>query len=539
MSTQISDAVDKLIEDRVIDLQVDTFVPEGEDTKSVISSRDRAVAEVRAMITDAFFTSSIDPQRDRPDGWDKATDLIENVGMFAVGGSGLTPHFSYNKTHYSRIDSKRLDVNMSERVTVRRTINPQGHLTGIAAAIRDSGLPRTPTFVNDIDLDDPWFKRRRVRVISRVDTSTGHVSSVDAELTYHNDVQTVVIDGPNVTQQVDWASVVENGRMDMPVQGSAVVHLTTLEDLERPTTLTAPAETIDSEVWEVRTDDLFRLDTIPIRAEEVPWDRWSSLEVTVRYDDPDHKVHQQSTIELSATTPGWNYVLFRMPDSPASLDYRVRYLGAGGRQDYLRDWTTSDEGEIRIRDPFPSEADALRAAAGELGRGRPAARRPQLRRPGPRRAVRPVHGVHERGQGQPDLQRRPPGSAAATGPVAGHRVVHRRARRRRRTLMTTETRLLIRPDMPRHTVVMVTADLAGAQDAGLKDVVVKVSPVDSDTVLAELTFVPGGPPQEFGIDHTDDIASYRYSVTWHYTNGMSRTKDLTEAQSADLTVGLA
>jgi hypothetical protein len=197
-STEISDAVDKLIEDRVIDLQVDTFVPEGEDTKSVITSRDRAVAEVRDMITDAFFTATIDPTKPQPDGWDKATELLETWNRQHATGGGLLPSFHYNQTHYSRIDKKRLDVTMSERVTVKRSIYPQGHLNAIAATIAASGLPRTPTFVNDIDLDDPWFQRRKVRVLSRVDTGTGHISSVDAELRYHDQAKSVVIDGPGV-----------------------------------------------------------------------------------------------------------------------------------------------------------------------------------------------------------------------------------------------------------------------------------------------------------------------------------------------------
>ena len=39
-SSQIDTAVDKLVESRAIQLDVDTFVPEGEDTTSIISSRE-------------------------------------------------------------------------------------------------------------------------------------------------------------------------------------------------------------------------------------------------------------------------------------------------------------------------------------------------------------------------------------------------------------------------------------------------------------------------------------------------------------------
>jgi hypothetical protein len=39
--------------------------------------------------------------------------------------------FSYKHTDYTRIDQKRLDVDFSERTTIKRTIYPQGHLSGL------------------------------------------------------------------------------------------------------------------------------------------------------------------------------------------------------------------------------------------------------------------------------------------------------------------------------------------------------------------------------------------------------------------------
>src|SRR5690606_27856658 len=57
-SSEIGKAVDELVESRAIVLESDTFVPEGDDSAGVIDRRDAALAQVRSMITDAFFTSS-------------------------------------------------------------------------------------------------------------------------------------------------------------------------------------------------------------------------------------------------------------------------------------------------------------------------------------------------------------------------------------------------------------------------------------------------------------------------------------------------
>src|SRR5437016_3151274 len=141
ISTQIDTAVDKLIESRVIQMDVDTFVPEGEDNTGVISSRDRAVQEVRDMITNAFFQPSIDPAKPQEDGWDKAARFAGKMSaLAATGGWGGIGSFSYKKTDYTRIDKKMLDVNMRERTTVRRSIYPQGHLTGLFKVLRDQHL---------------------------------------------------------------------------------------------------------------------------------------------------------------------------------------------------------------------------------------------------------------------------------------------------------------------------------------------------------------------------------------------------------------
>ncbi|RIE03495.1 hypothetical protein [Cohnella faecalis] len=58
--SQITEAVDKLIDNRVIVIEDDLFVVEGED-EGLTARHEQAVDEVRSMITDAFFTPSLNP----------------------------------------------------------------------------------------------------------------------------------------------------------------------------------------------------------------------------------------------------------------------------------------------------------------------------------------------------------------------------------------------------------------------------------------------------------------------------------------------
>jgi hypothetical protein len=227
-----------------------------------------------------------------------------------------------------------------------------------------------------------------------------------------------------------------------------------------------------------------------------------------------------------------------MAGASSTFEYRLRYVGKDGRQDYLRDWAGTDEGEIRIRDPFPAKRTV--AVVPQLNWSEVDRMLVDLKYEDPTHGVRYDQSMEFNNQDkatqtfsvdlQDPLQRRvgwqatilyTDGRSVDVGPS-----------------VTTDTRLTIRADLPRHSVVRVTAELAGAHDASLRDVLLTVSPVGSDSVLAELTFPTGGPPQEFGFDHTSDTdTGYRYKLTYRYKNGLNKTKDWTETRATDLAIG--
>ena len=71
-STEINNAVDKLIESQVIEMEADNFVPDADDAGKAVAERfESARMRVQEMITDSFFEASLPPMKQRPDGWDK------------------------------------------------------------------------------------------------------------------------------------------------------------------------------------------------------------------------------------------------------------------------------------------------------------------------------------------------------------------------------------------------------------------------------------------------------------------------------------
>ena len=346
-SIQIQDTVEKLEDERAIVFEADTFVPEDEGG-TIIERRDAAVARVRDMITDAFFESSLDPLREAPDGWDKAKDIIKSFSPQRSSPLGV---FSYKKMHYTRIDQKRLDVDFSERITIKRTIYPQGHLSGLFRVF-GAGLDPDRLIIN-VDADDPWFKRRKVRVISRADFANDPVRSMTATMTYGEVTKTVLLEQTKQEDSVEWPSVVRDGRLIEPVALRFEVNLKPTDAGERPNTLVSDVTQVLGEVEELNPRDLFSLEAIPILTlPNFPFDRYPKVDVQLRYDDPAHQIHQDDIVRITKEQPNslWNRFLVGMPAAPilAKITYR-----AADNRDRDMPFAPVTRPQVDIPDPFP------------------------------------------------------------------------------------------------------------------------------------------------------------------------------------------
>jgi len=533
VSSDITTVVDKLIEDRVIVVEVDTFVLDTEENKGVIKGRDAAVAQVYDMITDAFFTASIDPTKESPDGWDKAARFYDHLSP-ASQAKSLVPHFTYNTTDIRRTDKKRLNVNLSERGAVLRSIYPQGHLSGIASAIHDSGLPRTD-FVRDVDLDDPWFQRRTVEVIPRVDFGTGHVASASVELRYDGRTKSAVFDPTRTAPAtLEWASVIADGRMVEPVEAEVTLNLAHVEDLVRPNQLTFVAEPVVTGTFEVRTEDLFSLVTVPVLTDGVPWDRWSHVEIGIRYVDEGNGIHQESVFDLSSGTPSWDYQLYVVDPARTALDYKLTYHGLG-RQDAVFDWRTTDEVQVRVRNPFSTRRDVTFTPAvawTEVDRilvdvkyADPAHQvlQEQSFELTEQDAASKTFTVDLR-----DPERRRVGYSVLILFKDGRQIAVADS-------ATENNRVVLSTTMRARQVVTVAADVAAVP--GVTQVTLSLTPGTDGGVPVVHTFHAGSPPQEIGFDFDTDPV-YRYEVAISYANGRRRALPSTESRQSDLTLAL-
>lgn len=543
-SVDIDNAVDELIEKKYILLEADTFVPEGEDTASIISSRDRALNEVRDMITDAFFTSSIDPVKPRAGDWDKAMQVAGRVGaLIATGGWGGVGTFSYAKQNYTRIDQKVLEVNIRERTTVERSIYPQGHLTGLFQVLRDQHLSMSD-FVTEANLDDPWFQHRRVSVISRANYDADSVGSVNVTLTYGAEPHNVVLDRVNQRQDVQWLSRVTNGAMELPVTVTFGVNFQGVDGTERPLHLESAPAVVSVENVEIEPRTLYSIVPVPIAVPNpatFPWARYPSVEVHGEYLDPVHGIHDETIVFLKADAPEGSWRLFVQQSGPVSFRYKVIYRAADNK-DYESDWRVTDAREVMVRDPFPSKrtvtvvppavwtsldqvfvdvsyADAANGVHEEASFNFSEADHVNktfavdLRNPAERRVGFSVTFVDKNG---------------GTFEVPSS--------------YTLDNRIIVRSDMRGHRIVNVHGAKVAFDAKKIRNVQVDLRYLDPDAALqyaGQVTLASAGDVGTFEFDYVDPARpTYEYRLSTFFRNGMTQDGDWRPSAAGDLDIEL-
>ncbi len=347
-SVQIQDVCERLVEERIIQFEADTFVPEDDESGTLVERRDAAVARVRDMIKDAFFESSLDPLRKPPDGWDKARDVIKSFSPQRSTPLGV---FSYKKTHFSRVDSKRLDVDFSERTTSKRTMYPQGHLAGLFQAL-GAGLDPA-RLVLKVNADDPWFEKRTVRLVSQADFDNDPIRSVTATLTYGGQIRTVQLDKGHPEGEVHWPSEVKDGRMVMPVDLEYIVDLVPADAGERPGQLSSGKIEVLTDSRNIQPREQFSLETIPVLTlPGFPFDRYPLVEVQLRYDDPDHRIRQDDLVRITKDTPEASWQRFLVGEPVAPVMARITYRAADQR-DHIAPFAPLTGPQVDVPDPFP------------------------------------------------------------------------------------------------------------------------------------------------------------------------------------------
>ncbi|KAM3102046.1 hypothetical protein ACKFKF_05800 [Phormidesmis sp. 146-12] len=536
VSVDIDKAVDELVEKRAIVLEADTFIPEGEDESAVLGRRDQAVNEVREMILDAFFKPSIDPVKEEEDGWDKAANFADRVSRLGVQGG-----FSYKKTDYTRIDRKSLDVNISERTTVKRSIYPQGHLSGLSRVITQQGLDLS-RFVLSVDLDDPWFERRKLAVISRANFEEDSISSINVRLDYGNTPTNVLLESSNAKTQVEWASIVTDNTMRRDIEAQYTVTFKGIDGSERPISVKSVPEVFDGDNFEINPREFYSILHVPIVALSFPWDRYPQVEVQLKYTDEQNGIRMDDTLLLDQAHSDQTWKMFVRDLRQTKFQYKLIYRAADNR-DVVTIFNDNDDERITIRDPRPnkrsltvvsnldwnlverafvdliyddSKNDVYAEQSFEFSKDDSASKslKVDLVNPDYRKVAYQVTLLFKGGR----MLEVPPS-------------------------VTNDRRIILRSDMRGHRIVTVQPKKVDFASKRLYEMQVELRYEDEDAGLSFsdlFSFQSINDASTFEFDYADNQKStYEYRITYRHLNGLSRSTDWTSASSDTLMLPVA
>lgn len=360
VSTDIETVVDELIEKRLIKFEGLRLTTEEDDPGSK-AAYDRAKNQVLDMITDAFFQPTLDPIKDSgPSDLDKAAKFIGQLSLLGMtGGASAMGGFSYKHTDITRIDKKRLNVEMSESTTVKRSIYPQGHLSGLFRLLRDTQFP-VDKLLLEVSLNDPWFKNRRVRVFSSAPWKQDGIGSINVKLKYGDDIKGVLLNSDKADQEVSWLSLLTNGAIQWPVEVSYEVSFTGASDAQRPQVLRAPAQIVDQELAEIRPRDLYNVREVPVVPVNMPWDDFSAVELGLRLKDAAGTVTSAHGLMIRKETPAFTWRVITPVDQQHTLEYQATYFAVDQRK-HERPWTAPELDQVILTDPrgVPLQVDVM------------------------------------------------------------------------------------------------------------------------------------------------------------------------------------
>ena len=357
--SQVDEVLDELIENQVIQINVDTFVPEDEDDIGFAGRRDRAVNDFKDMVLQTFFQPSVDPIDPNADDGGTIDDIVdghERLAGVAARAGGLIPSFSRREVDITRIDKKSVNLNMSERTAVRRSIYPQGHLAGMFRLLRDAdGQLDLTRFVKEITLDDDWFKRRTLDARSLVDFEHDNIASINVTANYNGRPKSILLDKSAPKGIASWNSVLQNNRMKRDVEYQYRVNFSGVNSAERPAILNSPELVTPADIFEVnpRGEELFYLDDITIAAREnFPWSDYPEIEVHLKYEDQSSAIDIKDSFVLRSGSEDQVWKRFRMDKEKSAYQMKVIFRGADN-DDREIDWQDYDQELFTIGNPRP------------------------------------------------------------------------------------------------------------------------------------------------------------------------------------------
>jgi hypothetical protein len=225
-------------------------------------------------------------------------------------------------------------------------IVPQGHLQGMMDVLAQ--YPRD-AYVRDVDLNDDFFKAVRVDVVTDQAFAADQIDQMKVHFEYAGQPKDLVFSAAGATAQAVWTYDKDAGN-DYTYQYEVLFK----DSAPQGQGKSAKSPVIKSNATKlVLPDELYTIQNIAVQAVNIPFDRYTQVEVELAYADSDNNISFAQTYLLNATnqSPTWR---IRVAD-PAKSDYKYRLTHYPvGKPPIAGDWMTTSAPALIVTDPYPN-----------------------------------------------------------------------------------------------------------------------------------------------------------------------------------------
>jgi hypothetical protein len=283
---------------------------------------------------------------------------------------------------------------------------------------------------------------------------------------------------------------------------------------------------------------------VPINAAAFPWDVYPTVELDAEYVDEPNRVNiTEHWVLTSESMPGGqgSWSVFLVDDKHRTIRYRTRYHAADGRE-IDGDWIDSEDGLIRVADPYPRKRSVTIVAPSAMFQTVERAFVDVSYDDGATVAKQESFEFNAQAAGSQtffvelvDPKKRQVAFKVTLVFADGHTVEVPPS-------FTLTERIVLRPDMKGHRAAVIRPEPADFAAKGLTEIVVETKYEDTAASLRfsdSFSLTTPSDERSFEYDYVDAANDgYQYRIIRKYANGLKKETQWQDSDAPELVVSL-
>jgi hypothetical protein len=321
---EVDDAIDQLVEDRVIRFAPIPAVGIGAGASSNDSAR--ALIWAKRFVRDTFFNASLAAPKPVSPPTPVASPVVGPEEPYA-------PAYSFKSVNADVL--KGLDAAVNQQGPFQAHLTAQATLSELIAP-----YPRE-SLITEVDLSDPFFQTVKVDVMLDSNLAADRIAAVEVRLTYKDQEHLCLLNDANRSCTVQWI-------LD-PALGRTYSFSCNVLFEDAPAIASAILQSNDS-VLVINPHDLYTQQTTLVRSGNFFYDRYPRVDVELAYGDQPDAFVQRGVVTLTQAHQSGSWSIRLGKTQKAGYQYRLTFYPTSSAP-IVGTWTPATTQLLLVNDP--------------------------------------------------------------------------------------------------------------------------------------------------------------------------------------------